>query len=188
MLNQLLFNIPTPMKWTTGQVANIIGLISAAATVAALWYAFYRNRKQDKKINDLAEITQKLAQQNGLLLEQNQLQKLSMKEEVRPDFVKGGASYGNSGELTFSIRNNGYRAIVNKIDYNEDEVLFQKKSTPLVVTTNKELQFKCSIKGEKYIVNCNWGIFIHFTDIYKNPYLLTIYGTGLEIYSFELTC
>lgn len=183
----LLYEIPNPIYWTTNQVANIINFFSAVGTVGALLYAFYLQRKNSKKINDLAEITVKLAQQNELIAEQNTLQKLAMKEEVRPEFVQGSSgANGYSGVMTFYVRNQGNKAIVTNIEFKEDDVTFQKKATPLIIKREKEIRFEATSKSKKHINDCNWGVILHYNDIYSNPYMLAILGTGKEILKFGI--
>ena len=182
-----LFQIPNPIYWTTNQVANIISFFSAVGTVGALLYAFYLQRKNSKKINDLAEITIKLAEQNELIAEQNRLQKLAMKEEVRPDFVRGGSgSNGTSGEMTFYLMNHGNKAIVTNIEYKEDDVTLQKKTMPLTIKKEKEIRFEATSRGEKHINNCNWEVILYYHDIYSNSYTLVIMGTGKDILKFGI--
>ena len=165
-----LFHIPNPITWTTDQVANIINFFGAAGTVGALLYAFHLQRKNSKKINDLAEITGRLAEQNKLIAEQNEFERLSMKEEVRPDFVNDGASQnGSDGILTVRIKNKGHRATILYIEYKEDDVQFKKRLVPFKIKQDAFSIFEATSNGKKHIKDCNWGISIHYKDIYSNP-------------------
>ena len=183
---ELLFFIPNPMKWTTDQVANIINALSAIGTVGALIYAFVLNRRNSRRINDLEQITVRLSEQNQLLSEQNSLQRLVMKQQVRPELVHGGGgSSGSTGEFSFELINEGHRAFVDKIDYNETDVLFSSKwPTPFIIREHgkdgSKIKFGGRSKGEKHINDCNWSMTIHFSDIYSNSYIAEVKGTGIE--------
>ena len=83
----LLFNLVRPWDWTEAQAANVISIVSAAATVGALWYAIVQGIKNGKKINDLAEISKQLAEQNILQLEHNEIQRISIRNSIHPNLI-----------------------------------------------------------------------------------------------------
>lgn len=178
----LKFHIPPPIYWTTEQVANIIAIVSAIATVGALWYAIRQGIKNGRKINDLAAITQQLSDQNNLILEQNNLQKLAMKNEVRPNFVAGGAgTMGTEGTLKFQLINNGQKANVTSIEYKEDYVTFTKRELPVSLQKGAEMHFAGVSNYKEHITNSSWAIFIKYKDVYGNDYTFSVNGVGSNI-------
>ncbi len=84
MTFRVLLQIPSIMFWTTSQVANIIGAVSTAATVATLASAPYQERKNSKKINDLAQIADEPR-------EQNRMTKIQLKQFHFLNFTKFGS-------------------------------------------------------------------------------------------------
>jgi hypothetical protein len=66
----LLFDLLRPWTWTQGQAANVISFFAASGTVGALAYAYILERKNRKKINDLANIVQQLVEANQIFREQ----------------------------------------------------------------------------------------------------------------------
>lgn len=176
-------------SWTPEQTSAFWTALGAIATVGALWYALWQGWKNSKKINDLAQITQQLSdqnklivEQNELLIEQNQLQKLVMKNEIRPNLTSAGCSTnGSAGILTIKISNNGHRAIISKIEFKEEYVTFTKKETPLAFQNGAIMEINGQSNGKSHISHSPWSIFIHFQDAYKNTYQYYIQGTGNNI-------
>jgi hypothetical protein len=182
MLHFLRFHIPPPIDWSTNQVANIIALISSIATVGALWYAITQGIKNSKKINDLAAITKQLSDQNNLILEQNNLQKLVMKNEVRPNFVAGrSGTMGSERTFKLKLTNNGHKAIVTDIECNEDYILFTKKELPISVQKDTEIQISGVSNGKGNISSSPWAILIKYKDVYGNEYEFFVDGVGSAI-------
>jgi hypothetical protein len=183
-------------SWTPEQTSAFWTALGAIATVCALWYALWQGWKNSKKINDLAQITQQLSdqnkliidqnklivQQNELLIEQNQLQKLEMKNEVRPNLTSAGSSTnGSEGSLRIKITNNGHRAIITNIEYKEEYVIFTKKETPISFQGGAIMDINGQSNGKSHISHSSWAFFIHFHDAYKNTYQYYIQGTGNNI-------
>ena len=173
MSSHLLFYIPAPWDWTTEQVANIISLVAATATVAALWYAFYRNRQQDKKINDLAEITTKLA-------EQNELQSKAMRASVRPDIIQDGVTQTQDGALTFAIKNYGERAIIISIIDKENDFDYKEMKLPIILRKGAEHFIFSQLKDGKHIEQSKYYIVVEFQDVYTNGYQVILSGDGVK--------
>jgi hypothetical protein len=168
-MNYFLFNIPGPWSWTTAQVANIISIISAAATVYAIWYAYARNRKQDNKINDLTIIAQELS-------EQNTITKLQLKDAAAPKFVIKGASIMDRF-LTLTLHNEGNKATIGRSVVNFNEVIFDSYSGSIVLR-NEELVFYGKPGSQKPLKDSRNYLIFEYFDIYKNPYTMGITGHG----------
>jgi hypothetical protein len=181
----LLFVIPSPWNWSTAQVANIVAVVSAAATVYAIWYAYARNRKQDKKINDLAEIARRLETQNTIHQQQYDLQRQKMKSDAKPEMQKPKTSVDISAKLGIYIENKGKRAIVDNFHFPQNnEVEFNCYAK--VIDTDESIVITGKSKTDKFLSDCNYSMFISFTDIYKNPYWIRLSGKGNEIEYFAV--
>ena len=94
-----LFHLFRPWEWTEGQSSNVINFFAATGTVGALVYAFILERKNSKKINDLANIVSQLTESNQILREQAVLEKQKMKPFAKPE-IRLCNSKENRQELT----------------------------------------------------------------------------------------
>jgi hypothetical protein len=167
MISELLFIIPSPFEWSTNQVANIIGVVSAVATVAALWYAFYRDRKQDKKISDLAVIAVRLSEQNELLSEQNQITRTQLRDEAKPYFIfEGTSSYTEGLEIDFF--NKGKTARIGRIQIIRDKMTYSTGGE--IIPKNDTFRIFIKSATEKDINDCDYYLLVEYFDIYNNPY------------------
>jgi hypothetical protein len=187
-----MFEIPHPMYWTTSQVANIINIFSAIGTIGALIYAIYIGGKNSTKINDLAEITKqlaeqnkiisdqtmKVAQQNEIFAEQMKLQKLEMRQSVKPNFVGGGTTFGADNRIEVSLTNNGHDAVVTQVEFKDEYVDFSPKQFPIAVKHDHRINFTGVSNGKSHISESAWGISVFYTDVYGYQYEFVILGVG----------
>lgn len=191
-LTTLLFEIPSPAKWSTEQVANIIAVISAIATVGALWYAIAQGIWNSKKINDLAEIAKKLSeandlqrQQNEMSLQQHGLQQKKLKSEARPNFSKAFISPEEPDQMQLYITNEGNRAIIERVIDQEREDS-QVSLAFYFGVVDKGQSYSITLKSkDKPISECSYTLSVGYTDVYGNPYMTVIYGTGANIHLFN---
>lgn len=180
-----------PMTWKTDQVNNIIGFFSAAATVGALWYAFHLERKNSKKINDLANIVTKLSEANSLQQDHNKilnrqanLQNIKLKNESRPIFEAPRTIISLNAELKIILTNIGHRAIVTTINFpSENEIQFNCNQK--VIDRTSSLTIRGKSKSNKFVNECNYIMQINFTDVYGNYYFTTIRGKGVHITAYN---
>lgn len=171
MFAVLLFNIPSPWYWTTDQIANIISVVAAVATVAALWYAFYRDRKQDRKINDLSEITKKLAEQNRIMSEQTILTKNQMKAQGRPRFVLDNEHLENFKDYVLTLKNLGQVAYIDTFDFDGESKGYLEPSDE--VTKNDSFTFRL-YNPEGWQLTSRFYLSITLHDAYFNYYRLNV--------------
>jgi len=145
------------------------------ATVYAIWYAYARNRKQDKKINDLAAIAQELKDQNNIT-------KLQLRDMAAPKFiVKEGSLSGD--RLWVTLFNEGNKAKVGRRIVKSDEVSFEYSSGGIVLK-NEELVFYGKAVGKKPLEDSNYYLVFEYFDIYGNSYGMGITGHGAVISSW----
>lgn len=161
-----------PMTWKTAQVSNIIAFFSAAGTIGALLYAYYLERKNSKKINDLGNIVTELRDQNEMF-------RLQFKDEAAPKLiiVKAAIIYGDY--ITVTLLNKGKKAKIGRIKYIGDDFNFSNSGN--IVLPNEELNFFCTLKTKKKIEKSTYSILFEYFDIYGNSYALHFTGEGDEI-------
>lgn len=162
------------------------------ATVCALWYAFYRDRKQDKKINDLANIVGQLNNANNLQKIQNDIQQkqhdIELREKTihaRPKMEIQNNSIDTASVLKISIANTGQRAIVGGVTFPENNEINFHFNVDVIDQFNS-FTFYGKSKSSKDINDCDYAIYLTFSDIYKNPYWLRIHGEGSVMESFSV--
>jgi hypothetical protein len=81
---ELLWNFWNFTSWTAEQTGAFWTSLGAMATVGTLWYAIRQGIKNSKKINDLAEISRQLSEQNKLLVEQHKTTTTHLKDAALP--------------------------------------------------------------------------------------------------------
>lgn len=163
-----------PMTWSTSQVANIISFFGSVGTIGALLYAYYLERKNSKKINDLAIIASELKEQNDLMKQQ-------MKLDYKPYFIVSQLSGdGREKRIELVLTNKGKEARVTHIEYDEKQVVFEKdKLLAVRVGTERKLVFIGRTNGEKPYNESIYSIRLHMTDMLGNNYGCIIVGQGV---------
>jgi hypothetical protein len=170
-----LYKIPAPLDWTTDQVANVISLLGATATVWALIYAIRQGVKNSKKINDLAEITNQLATQNKLMQEQNIITKIQLKETALPVPKLESFTTEDRG-FRMEIKNDGNRFNVTKFEDSFEDFKYMTSGSD--VLSKKTYIIYATKKVEKKTEECKFNILIEYSDIYGNLYSFRIGGNG----------
>lgn len=176
-----IIDISPLLDWTTAQWANIIAAISAAGTVGALAYAFYLERKNSRRIDNLAVISERLTEQNQLMLQQFHLQRQQLKLRVKPDLVLSSPYIANADSSMFvSITNKGEEAVITNILYSEVDFTFQEKREefPIRLLKNVDIHFTAQPNGGKPVNERKLQIDLHYTDVLGNPYVTVITGHG----------
>jgi hypothetical protein len=175
MFLSLLFTIPAPWKWSTDQVANIISLIAATATVGALWYAYHRDRQQDKKINDLSNIVTELAESNTIFREQTILERQKMKIHSKPNFqlVKVD-KLNNNKRVEILFHNEG--EIAKNVSFESSGEVEFKYSIPEEIPANGYFQFVGITEVVGGVDNTLYVINLYYEDYFNNKYHTTIIG------------
>ncbi|MET0462296.1 MAG: hypothetical protein ABW007_04055 [Chitinophagaceae bacterium] len=169
---------------TDPQLANLIEAISAIATVSTLVYAIRQGIKNSKKINDLAEITKQLSEQNGLTYNQILLQKYAMREAAAPQFTLISATFGGVAPtiiLKIAIQNKGKVATVTET-YVDSEALIPIEPSPnLILRTSDSYAFKFQQIQKAPTANIAWTAYIYHEDFYNNKYEFKITGKGNNV-------
>ncbi|RYY24442.1 MAG: hypothetical protein EOO04_13115 [Chitinophagaceae bacterium] len=175
-----LFDIPPMTKWTTDQVANIINIFSAIGTVGAFLYAFYLERRNSKKINDLAEITKELSNQNKLIIDQNELIRLQMENEAAPFFsnVNVEIDYHN-GSIWLKMVNKGHPVKWINAHLPSNDLKFQEPEfLPKFIGKDEQVSLLGFRNKEIPIGKCKYNLVLTFKNNYGNRFLYLIIGEG----------
>ena len=164
-----LLGIPPPSTWSTSQVANVIAIVSATATVAALWYAFFRNRQVDKRVNDLENITLKLAEQNDLLARQIKLQQQTMKHLATPSIHICKSSFLDNKSFNLILENRGSPVTIQKInaDWN---IKFDSRLLPFGLQSKDTFDINGDFDQAQDKSNLEFLITIDLKDFFGNNY------------------
>lgn len=167
----LLFNLIRPWDWTEAQTANVISLLSAIATVGALWYAIVQGIRNSKKINDLAEISKQLAEQNKLQIEQNEMHRISIRNSIHPTLNYRWAGYDGPLKVIYVI-NLTNTALISKIEGTDFILKPEFKPCTLHEKTRQE------VYG---IPQSNqWSITVYYEDMNRNKFSQVFEVKGLE--------
>lgn len=170
----MLLQIPNIMYWSTSQVANMIGAISAVATVGTLAYALYLERKNSKKINDLALIANELR-------EQNRMTKIQLKQSAYPEFQFNFVKFLEN-EMKISLLSIGQKFITGTVaDKSETFDII-----PMTISDGDKVKLvlSCKYKVHKPVDGDRYVVTIDYKDIYGNQYRFIMTGNGEVITSW----
>ena len=181
MFTHHFLQIPPPIDWSTSQVANIIALFGTIGTIGTLLYLIIQDKRKSKQINDLAEITKQLADQNKLILEQVGMQKVAMKYAVKPDLHAVSGITTDSTEIDLTIVNKAKNARIINIDYDEEFVTFKKRLTPFLLRKEDSIVMRFKYNNKKPWQESTWALTLEYDDVYGNKYLMSIYGLGPSV-------
>ena len=173
MIHALLFNLFTPTQWDAQQTANVISFFGSAGTVVALWYAFYRDRKQDKKISDLAIIATELRAQNQIL-------GVQLRDDAAPKFEAQNAE-ANEQLVMLYLKNVGKKATINKFKVVDNSNVNVSLNTE-IVRKDEDLRIMLDFKANGAEVT-PYKVGFHYSDIYNNRYAFILTGCGNRVLS-----
>ena len=149
--------------------------IGSLATLGTLIYVLVKEWRTRKYITDLAVLAKEMQ-------EQNQLQRLGMKIELRPEFGHPNTNWFEEGKnLTISLVNKGETARIYDIDYDEKYFEFEKHIIPCRIPPNGLLIFRGVQKDHNPRERELYTILLHMTDALGNKYECKIAGDHYNV-------
>lgn len=148
--------------------ANAAGSIATAAALIWILFKEYRTRKD---ITDLKIIADGLREQAKHLEEQNTLDKLKMKMEVRPILKISALSSSKDNKILIELRNDGGDIKIDKMSSTPDikfEPNYQHE-----ITKKSPFKLVATPLPGKTISTASFVIALHVSDLYDNKYFIS---------------